>query len=109
MGASEIISICVPAVVALASIIVNIVTLAKKGKKTSILSILAHVPDYVSQAESIFGAGNGQAKLQWVLTKVQIDAVKANADISDEQIKESVENVLATPQKKKEQIQQTEV
>lgn len=100
MSASEIVSICIPALVALVSIIFNIITLSKKGKKATALSILSAIPDYVTQAESIFGAGNGQAKLQWVLTKVQIDAVKANINIEDSEIKARVESVMEAPQKK---------
>lgn len=71
-----------------------------KDKKTTVLEILANVPSYVKQAEDIFGKGCGPAKCQWVLTKIQIDAVKSNVDITEEQVKEQIELALETPQKK---------
>lgn len=82
------------------AVVVNIITLLSKNKKNTVLSIISKIANYVSEAESIFGSGNGQAKLNWVLTKVQIDAVKANVKIEDEAIIKQVENVLSTPQKK---------
>lgn len=82
------------------AVVVNIIILLSKNKKNTVLSIFSKIANYVSEAESIFGAGNGQAKLNWVLTKVQIDAVKANVKIEDEAIINQVENVLTTPQKK---------
>lgn len=108
MAISEIVSLVSACVFAVVTIIVNIVTLLKKNKKATVLQILANVPSYVSQAEQIFGSGNGQAKLQWVLTKIQIDSVKANVDISEDVVKEEIESVLQTPQKKEvEQTSQT--
>lgn len=100
MAVSEIISIACACVFAVVSVFVNVVALFKKNKKAKVLEILANVPCYVSQAEQIFGAGNGQAKLQWVLTKIQIDCVKANVDITEDKAKEEIEKVLDTPQKK---------
>lgn len=82
------------------TVIINIITLLSKNKKNTVLGIIGKIASYVCEAESIFGAGNGQAKLNWVLTKVQIDAVKANVKIEDETIINQVENVLSTPQKK---------
>ena len=108
MAISEIISIACSCVFAVVTIIVNIVALLKKNKKATVLQILSNVASYVSQAEQIFGSGNGQAKLQWVLTKIQIDSVKANVDISEEEVISQIEAVLQTPQKKEvEQTSQT--
>lgn len=99
MTVGEIIGLVLPIAIAVASVISNIITLIKKNKKSTALSILASVPNYVAQAEQIFGKGNGQAKLQWVLTKIQIDAVRANLKISDEEVTEKVEEILETPEK----------
>lgn len=108
MVISEIISIASACLFAIITIITNVITLCKKNKKTKVLEILSNIPSYVSQAEQIFGSGNGQAKLQWVLTKVQIDSVKANVDISEEEATSQIESVLQTPQKKEvEQTSQT--
>ena len=108
MVSSEIISLVCSCVFAVVTIIVNIVVLLKKNKKATVLQILANASSYVSQAEQIFGAGNGQAKLQWVLTKIQIDSVKANVDIPENVAKEVIEAILQAPQKKEvEQTSQT--
>ena len=100
MSRSEIISCCVSAFVSVVTIIANLIALRKKGKKATINAILANIASYVSQAESIFGKGCGPAKLQWVLTKVQIDCVQANVKIDEAVVKSEVENILETPQKK---------
>lgn len=105
MAISEIISIASACLFAVITIVANVITLCKKNKKAKVLEILSNIPNYVSQAEQIFGPGNGQAKLQWVLTKVQIDSVKANVDISEEEATSQIESVLQTPQKK--EVEQT--
>lgn len=108
MAISEIVSLVCACVFAVVTIIVNIIALLKKNKKATVLQILSNVASYVSQAEQIFGSGNGPAKLQWVLTKIQIDSVKANVDISEDVAKEAIEAILQAPQKKEvEQTSQT--
>lgn len=102
--AIDVIGLVLSGVVAVGSIVTSIFTTNKKNKKARTLEILANVTDYVKQAETIFGTGNGTAKLQWVLTKVQIDCVKNNLKITDEEISNEVEKVLETPEKKKETV-----
>lgn len=94
------------AIVAIASIVSCLVGLHRKGKKAAITGILSNVVSYVNEAEQAFGAGNGHAKLQWVLTKTQIDCVRANVEIAESDIKAKVEEVLSTPQKKANQSTQ---
>ena len=100
MAVSEIVSVACSCVFGVVTILVNSLVLCKKNKKAKILNIFANVPSYVSQAEQIFGPGNGKAKLQWVITKIQIDCVKANVEISEDAAAKEVERVLETPQKK---------
>lgn len=88
--------------IAIGSIVTSILTTTGKSKKARALEVLANVVTYVEQAEQIFGAGNGQAKLQWVLTKVQIDCVKNNVKLTDEEIAKQVESILSTPNKKEQ-------
>lgn len=98
----DVISIIVSSIITVGSIVASLFATSAKNKKARALEILGTVADYVKQAETLFGSGNGTAKLQWVLTKVQIDCVKNNVKISDETINNEVERVLATPEKKKE-------
>lgn len=112
MSRSEIISYCLSAFVSVITIVANLIALHKKGKKATINSILTNIASYVSQAEHIFGKGCGPAKLQWVLTKVQIDCVQANVKIDEAVVKSEIENILETPQKKAietEELQRTDV
>lgn len=99
MSLSEWLAI-VPAVVALASIVGNIITLLQKKNKTAILGIMSKIPAFVSEAEKVFGAKQGSAKLNWVLTKLQIECVKTKVKLSDEELTQAIESTLETPQKK---------
>ncbi len=103
MTVGEIVGMSISIALTMYSIISNIIMGVKnkgKDKKTTVLEILANVPFYVKQAESIFGKGCGLSKCEWVLTKIQLDAVKANVDVTEEQVKEQIELLLETPQKK---------
>ena len=100
MSQGEIISYCLSAFFTIVTIFTNIIALRKKGKKTKIAEIIGNIAVYVGQAEQIFGQGCGPAKLQWVLTKVQIDCVQANVKIDEAVVKQEVETILETPQKK---------
>lgn len=86
--------------IAAISIVATIITLWK-GKKTKTLNnILSKIPEYINEAESIFGSGFGIAKLSYVTNKVQIDCVKSNIKISDSDIQSKIESTLSTPQSK---------
>ena len=100
MSRSEIIGYCVSGAITLASILANLIASHKKGKKAKISEIIANIASYVIQAEHIFGKGFGPAKMQWVLTKVQIDCVEANVKIDEAVVRSEVENILEAPQKK---------
>ena len=68
-------------------------------KKTKIIdpSIYAKLVSLVDAAEKEFGPGNGESKLNWVLTMF-----KSTSEVpySDRYIKEVVEKILTTPHKK---------
>lgn len=98
--AIDVIYLGLSCVVAIASIVTSVFTTTNKKKKTRVLAVLANVVTYVQQAEQIFGNGNGKAKLQWVLTKVQIDCFANKVTISDDEIVKEIDKVLSTPQKK---------
>ena len=92
-----------PIVIGAVSVIFNVIMLIRKNKVSSLGTIMNMIPTYISQAEKMFGAGNGTAKLQWVLTMVELECVKANIESDTEAVKEQIEKVLSTPQSKNEE------
>lgn len=88
------------AAITLVSIIASIIMLFQKKNKTAVLDIMSKIPALVSEAEKVFGAKQGTAKLNWVLTKLQIECVKAKVKLSDEELTQAIESTLETPQKK---------
>ena len=102
MSTYEIVTVGVSVGVSLASIALSLIKTIKAKKTAKVLSLWDKVPVYITQAEQIFGAKTGLAKLEFVLSKVQTDCVKLNLDVSDEEIKSHIEEILATPTTKKE-------
>ncbi len=72
----------------------------KSQKLVELAKIAQKLPEFISEAENIFGAGNGAAKLTYVLNKVQIECLKNNVEFNEEQFKGEIENILSTPEKK---------
>lgn len=107
MAVAEIVSISVASLCAGVSIIYNIVQLIRNGKQVKLSSIIANIPTYVAEAEKLFGAGTGASKLSWVLTKVQMDCIKARIDADEGYITAQIESVLNAPEKKKDEEVQT--
>lgn len=91
----------ISSIIALVSIATTLVTFIQKRKTKTIAEILRKVPLLVIEAEEIFGRGNGQAKFAYVTNKIQIECVKAHVTISDDEMSEAIENVLASPTKVK--------
>ena len=83
--------------------IISIVTNKSKTKSQKLVElakIVQKLPGYIQEAETIFGAGTGTAKMAYVLNKVQLDCIQNKVDYSEEQFKGEIENILATPEKK---------
>lgn len=71
------------------------------------IKIFSKIIGYICEAEKVFtGVKNPMAKLNYVITKTQIDAVKNNLTIDDNDIVNYVEEVLETPQKKSAETKQ---
>lgn len=64
--------------------------------------IFQRIPDYIVEAENLFGPGNGPAKLSYVLNKLHIDFLENGLVFDKVVATEQVEAVLETPQKKEE-------
>ena len=86
--------------ITLASILVSVIVMLLHKKGNKLASILALAPKYIIEAENLFGAGSGVGKLQYVLTKLQAECVKANVKADANELKERVEEILKTPQAK---------
>lgn len=74
----------------------------KSEKLVQIAKIAQKLTGYIAEAETIFGAGTGTAKMAYALNKVQMDCLRSKVDYNEEQWKEEIENILTTPQKKED-------
>lgn len=89
-------SVLLSAVLTIASLIVAVVQAKKSGNKKGLLNMTALIPSLVAEAEQMFGAGNGVAKLNYVLTKLRIYALENNVKASTDELTAQVESVVAT-------------
>ena len=82
------------------SLVVTIIAfLAKnKGVKSSKLvsKLLALIPALVSKAEAMFGRGNGEAKLNYVVQALEMQALKEGYSVNEETLVKAVNNVVET-------------
>ena len=88
------------------TIIINFITNKTKSKNQKLVElakIVQKLPNFIQEAESIFGAQTGSAKLAYVLNKVQIECITKKVDYNEEQFKGEIENILCTPEKKETQ------
>ena len=89
--------------ISLFGIIATIATTIAKQKNTKsvkLAKILQALPSYIQEAESIFGARTGVAKLAYVLNKINIDCLSSGVAFNSEEWTVEIEDILSTPQKK---------
>lgn len=85
------------------SIIIAFIKTIKTGKKEKIIKlakIVKQIPDIINEAEELLGAGNGKAKLSYVLNKLNIKCLQFGIEFDEQGLTEEVEKILETPQKK---------
>ena len=89
--------------VTLLSIIVTLLALllsyfkAKKtGNSKGMVALLEMIPSLVITAESLFGAGKGSAKLDYVLTQLRLYALQNNLNVNIEDLTAQVNSVVET-------------
>lgn len=106
---SEIITAGVSIIIAIATTIITTISSKKKNnqtananKKVEYAKIIQKLPDYIKEAEEIFGNGNGTAKKIFVLNTIQVDCLKANIEYLQENFEFEIEKILETPQKKEQ-------
>lgn len=81
-------------------IAVIVALLKKKGSaKNSVLEIIEKIPEYIREAEALFGRKTGEAKLNYALSRIQLECLKTNLDYNEDYYIKNIENVLNTPQK----------
>lgn len=80
------------------SVVVLCIINEKKDKARELVyKLLRQVMVYVDEAEKMFGSGKGEAKLDYVMTKVQLDIANYKIKISLPSIIDYIEQVLSTP------------
>ena len=57
--------------------------------------MLGLIPNLVVQAETLFGKGNGTAKLNYVLTELRVYALENHISVSNEELKVHIESVVS--------------
>lgn len=83
----------------LSLLVAIVVYVAKnKGVKSSQLvsKLLALIPALVSKAEVMFGRGNGEAKLNYVVQALEMQALKEGYSVNEETLVKAVNNVVET-------------
>ena len=82
--------------ITIASIIYSIVILKKSGNTKGIKQLYTLIPELVTEAEQMFGAGNGQAKLNYVLTKLRVYALEHSIKVDSVDLTNQIESVVTT-------------
>lgn len=72
----------------------------KTNKQLMLSNLKISLPVFISEAEEMFGAGNGIAKLNYVLNKIHIKCLELSLPYDEKEIKTQIEEILETPQKK---------
>lgn len=68
----------------------------KVGNTKGVLEMYAKIPSLVATAESLFGKGNGVAKLNYVLTELRVYALEHNIKVDSKEIEMQVNSVVDT-------------
>ena len=76
--------------------VIYIIKAHRSGNTKGLLAIYSQIPQLVSKAEQIFGAGNGVAKLNYVLTELRFYAMQHGINITQQELEQQVENVVTT-------------
>lgn len=92
------------------SLIITIIKAKKNGNIKGVLDLVGLIPNLVVQAETLFGKGNGTAKLNYVLTELRVYALENGISVTNEELKLQVESVVsATNQVNTEKTPKTEI
>lgn len=78
------------------SLIITIIKSIKSGKTEKVLAVVQQIPALVAQAETTFGAGHGEAKLNYVLTQLQLYALNNGIKVDAAYLTDQINSVVAT-------------
>lgn len=78
------------------SLIIAMIKAKKSGNTKGMLAILEMIPNLVVTAESLFGAGKGQAKLDYVLTQLRLYALQNNIKVDINELTSQVNSVVTS-------------
>lgn len=81
-------------IIALTTIIIAVIKWVKNGNAKKVLELISSIPEYVKQAEQMFGSGHGGDKLCWVLTMLKNRALETKTHVSDEYLTTSINTVV---------------
>lgn len=78
------------------SLIIALIKAKKSGNSKGMNAILEMIPSLVITAESLFGKGHGQAKLDYVLTQIRLYALQNNVKVDINKLTKQVNSVVTT-------------
>lgn len=78
----------------IASLILAWVKAKKSGNTKGMVAILEKIPSLVTTAESLYGAGKGSAKLDYVLTQLRLYALQNSINVNVEDLTAQVNSVV---------------
>ena len=94
----DLISVTCSILVSVITIGISVYKVVKNGKNskqtTKLLDLISAIPALVVKAEEIYGDGKGAAKLDYVLTKLKLQAVTMSIDVSDDYLTAEIENIV---------------
>lgn len=76
------------------SIIIACIKAKSNGNTTLVSELKSSIPALVIEAEQLFGRGNGLSKLQWVLTQLEIQALKQKTSIDRDKWTDEINKVV---------------
>lgn len=87
----------------LTSILIYLLKRKLKVVDTPLLSTIEYLPTLIKTSESIYGPGEGQLKLSWVL-RMALAYYQSLSGVASDSVKDlliqQIESILDTPQKK---------
>lgn len=86
----------VSVIITIASLVIAFIKAKKNGNSKGMLAIVEAIPSLVTNAEALFGKGNGQAKLDYVLTQLRLFALQNNIKVDVNELTAQVNSVVAT-------------
>lgn len=85
-------------IVSVLTITISVVKVVRNGasskESTKLLNLVSKIPDLVVSAEEIYGSGKGVAKLDYVLTKLKLEAMTIGVAVDENYLINAVENTV---------------